>query len=103
MNIEKLTPSQLAIIHELSRTFDRLGAERGIFAALHSWGDTLPESEVLKMLQEMNQNCIETMNNTDVIITNTMLTIEQRNNPDNQMTAVLTKEQAARIIKALSE
>jgi hypothetical protein len=43
------------------------------------------------------------MNNTDVIITSTMLTIEQRNNPDNQMTAVLTKEQAARIIKALSE
>jgi hypothetical protein len=46
---------------------------------------------------------VAAMNNTDVIITSTMLTIEQRNNPDNQMTAVLTKEQAARIIKALSE
>ena len=45
---------------------------------------------------------VAAMNNTDVIIS-TMLTIEQRNNPDNQMTAVLTKEQAARIIKALSE
>jgi hypothetical protein len=46
---------------------------------------------------------VAAMNNTDVIITSTMLVIEQRNNPDNQKTAVLTKEQAARIIKALSE
>jgi hypothetical protein len=46
---------------------------------------------------------VAAMNNTDVIITSTMLTIEHRNNPDNQMSAVLTKEQAARIIKALSE
>jgi hypothetical protein len=46
---------------------------------------------------------VAAVNNTDVIITSTGLAVEQRNNPDNQMSAALTKEQAARIIKALSE
>ena len=54
MKIKKLTPLQYEIISAISKAFDRLGAERGIFAALHSWGDTQPESEVLKMLKEMN-------------------------------------------------
>ncbi len=54
-NIERLTESQLEVIKELSRTFDRLGAERGVFAALHSWGDTLPEVEIAKMLRELNE------------------------------------------------
>lgn len=65
MNIESLNPTQHEIVKELSRAFDRLGAERGIFAALHSWGDTQPESEVLQMLREQNdmmeaQNAIST-------------------------------------------
>ncbi len=33
--------------------FDRLGAERSI-AALHSWGDTMSDLEVLQMLKEQN-------------------------------------------------
>jgi hypothetical protein len=54
MNIEKLTPVQYQIVKELSRAFDRLGAARGLFAALNSWGDTVPEADVLSMLREMN-------------------------------------------------
>lgn len=50
----KFTLIQSEIIAEISRTFDRLGAERGVFAALHSWGDTMPDSEVLQMLKELN-------------------------------------------------
>jgi len=50
----KFTPIQCEIIQEISRTFDRLGAERGVFAALHSWGDTMPDLEVLQMLKELN-------------------------------------------------
>ena len=55
MIIEKLSETQIAIIDEISRAFDRLGAERGIFVALHSWGDTMPDLEVLQMLKEQNQ------------------------------------------------
>jgi len=55
MIIEKLSDTQVAIIAEISRAFDRLGAERGIFVALHSWGDTMPDLEVLQMLKEQNQ------------------------------------------------
>jgi len=54
LDFTKFTPIQCEIIQELSRTFDRLGAERGVFAALHSWGDTMPDSEVLQMLKELN-------------------------------------------------
>lgn len=54
LDFTKFTPSQCEIIQELSRTFDRLGAERGVFAALHSWGDTMPDSEVLQMLKDLN-------------------------------------------------
>ena len=54
MGIEKLSETQIAIIDEISRAFDRLGAERGIFAALHSWGDTMSDLEVLQMLKEQN-------------------------------------------------
>ena len=55
MEIKKLSETQIAIIDEISRAFDRLGAERGIFAALHSWGDTMSDLEVLQMLKEQNQ------------------------------------------------
>ena len=55
MIIEKLSETQIAIIDEISRAFDRLGAERGIFAALHSWGDTMPDFDILEMLRKQNQ------------------------------------------------
>ena len=60
MIIEKLSDTQVAIIAEISRAFDRLGAERGIFAALHSWGDTMSDLEVLQMLKEQNQQRLTT-------------------------------------------
>ena len=52
--MSKFTPLQHEIIAEISKCFDRLGAERGVFAALHSWGDTLPDVEILKMLKDLN-------------------------------------------------
>ena len=55
MIIEKLSDTQVAIIAEISRAFDRLGAERGIFAALHSWGDTMPDFDILEMLRKQNE------------------------------------------------
>ena len=55
MGIEKLSDTQVAIIAEISRAFDRLGAERGIFVALHSWGDTMPDFDILEMLRKQNQ------------------------------------------------
>lgn len=54
MTVQKLTPIQYEIIKEISRAFDRLGAEVGIFSAIHSWGDTMSEEEVLGMLKEQN-------------------------------------------------
>ncbi len=41
MGIEKLSETQIAIIDEISRAFDRLGAERGIFAAHSLLGEIL--------------------------------------------------------------
>ena len=55
MIIEKLSETQIAIIDEISRAFDRLGAERGIFVALHSWGDTMPDFDILEMLRKQNE------------------------------------------------
>ena len=55
MGIEKLSDTQVAIIAEISRAFDRLGAERGIFVALHSWGDTMPDFDILEMLRKQNE------------------------------------------------
>ena len=55
MIIEKLSDTQVAIIAEISRAFDRLGAERGIFVALHSWGDTMPDFDILEMLRKQNE------------------------------------------------
>ena len=53
--VNRLNSTQYAIINELSETLNSLGAERGVFAALHSWGDTLPEEDVLQMLKDMNK------------------------------------------------
>jgi aryl-alcohol dehydrogenase-like predicted oxidoreductase len=58
MNIEELTPMQSKIRDAISKNFQRLGAERGVFAAIHSWGDTMPEDEVLQMLEEMNKEAL---------------------------------------------
>lgn len=54
MKIEKLNPTQYKIIHELTRAVEQLGGGVGLLAALGSWGDTLPEAEILEMLQDYN-------------------------------------------------
>ena len=82
MIIEKLSETQIAIIDEISRAFDRLGAERGIFAALHSWGDTMSDLEVLQMLKEQNQmmttSSIPLQRELEALLLDDKLTQEQR-------------------------
>jgi hypothetical protein len=53
--IEKLSETQYAIIGELTDAVGKLGACVGLLAALGSWGDTLPESKILEMLQDLNK------------------------------------------------
>lgn len=57
MSITRFSEEQQAIIAEISRAFQALGGEKevGFFAALHSWGDTLPDGEILSMLREYNE------------------------------------------------
>ena len=54
MEIEKLTPIEGLIVNELCRAIGDLGGGYGILSILGSWGDTLPESEILSMLKEYN-------------------------------------------------
>ena len=70
MEIKKLSDTQVAIIAEISRAFDRQGAERGIFVALHSWGDTMPDFDILEMLRKQN----EIMEHQNLISTSTTST-----------------------------
>lgn len=53
--VETLTPVQYAIIRELATALCDLGAASGLMAIVMSWGDTLPESEILEQLKEWNQ------------------------------------------------
>lgn len=41
-------------INELSNGFAQLGAEIDIFVALHSWGNILPEGDMLRILKDQN-------------------------------------------------
>lgn len=54
MEIEKLTPIQYEIICELSKAIATLGGKSDIQSVLGSWGDTLPQSDVLAMLKQYN-------------------------------------------------
>ena len=53
--INKLTPVQNRIIHELAGAFAKITDDMNIQKILSSWGDTLPEEEILQMLIESNQ------------------------------------------------
>ena len=52
--IEKLSTVQYAIVEELCTAVAKLGGSRGLLACLGSWGDTLPQEEILQMLKEYN-------------------------------------------------
>lgn len=54
-----LTPIQLEIVREISKAFTLYGAGYGMNALINSWGDTLPESEILKMLKDHNKNFVK--------------------------------------------
>ncbi|MFW2078844.1 hypothetical protein ACG94X_14205 [Acinetobacter sp. ULE_I010] len=58
MNIEKLSKVQLEIIAEIQRSFDLLGANSGLMACVGSWGDTLPQEDILQMLKDWNDQAI---------------------------------------------
>lgn len=55
MGVEQLSKVHYDILKEINLVLDRLGADVGYFAALNSWGDTLPETEVLLQLKQMNR------------------------------------------------
>lgn len=58
-DIEKLDKIQYKIINELCESISMLGGGSGLLACLGSWGDTLPQDEVLKMLRDWNQGAKE--------------------------------------------
>lgn len=49
--LNTLTPIQHKIIAEISRIFDEFGAKSDLQCILGSWGDTLPEDEILEMFK----------------------------------------------------
>lgn len=50
-----LTPTQNKIIAEIYKAVEMLDGGEGLLAIIGSWGDTLPDEEVLRMMQEINQ------------------------------------------------
>jgi len=57
--IEKLSPIQNEIVAEIAEIAHKLGANVGVLAALGSWGDTLPEVNVLQMLRDSNKRGVQ--------------------------------------------
>lgn len=51
--MENLTIGQ-QIRAEIYRAFELLGAGRELLAAIGSWGDTLDDKEILRLLKEWN-------------------------------------------------
>jgi len=56
MNIKKLADTQYEIIGELATAMSAHGASGGLLAIVGSWGDTLPEIEILAMIKDWNQH-----------------------------------------------
>lgn len=54
LKIKKLNQTQYAIIRQLVVAVEKLGGDIQILAAIGSWGDTLPEEEVLALLEDWN-------------------------------------------------
>jgi hypothetical protein len=54
--IVKLSPVQCEILIEIHRMLEIVGAGNEYHEILGSWGDTLPESAILRQLREANQN-----------------------------------------------
>lgn len=52
--ISKLTQTQYEIIAEIAKAAEKLGANSGLIANIMSWGDTLPDNEILDNLRDWN-------------------------------------------------
>lgn len=50
-----MTPTQLAIVREISKALIKLNADMELRAAVGSWGDTLPDELVLELIEEYNK------------------------------------------------
>lgn len=55
INDVALPEVQIEIIGEISETLGMLGATGGLMACIGSWGDTLPQDEVLEMWRDWNR------------------------------------------------
>lgn len=55
MTIEKLSETHYKINKELCHAISRLGGGPGLLCILGSWGDTLPEPEILIMIEDYNK------------------------------------------------
>jgi hypothetical protein len=53
-DIVGLTSTQGLIVNALCQAIADLGGDRGLLSILGSWGDTLPDSEILDMLIRYN-------------------------------------------------
>lgn len=52
--MQRLTQTQYAIIGEIARALESLGASPKLLGAVNSWGDTLEDEAVLDLLQTWN-------------------------------------------------
>lgn len=52
--MKQLTKTQYAIIGEIARALEKLGAPPKLLGAVNSWGDTLEDEAVLDLLQTWN-------------------------------------------------
>jgi hypothetical protein len=51
---EKLSKIQYEIVGELCKSISLLGGKSDLIGTISSWGDTLPESEVLALIKVWN-------------------------------------------------
>lgn len=57
--VKKLPQIQIDIIGEISNSLALLGANSGLMACVTSWGDTLPQEDILQMLKEWNDKAVK--------------------------------------------
>ena len=50
-----LDDTENQIVREIYTAFETLGADPGLLSAFGSWGDTLDDAEILKMLKSWNE------------------------------------------------
>lgn len=55
LEIEDRTPTQHAITREIYKACQSLGAKSDLLAIIGSIGDTLPDEEILWLLEEWNE------------------------------------------------